>query len=103
MDINQALKDFTATIQAKPQLSNEELKTKFPEFNSDESLIQAARDYAATSLSGKYKSDEELNSKFPEFFNPVPMARPQEQSFALPGVTLPKKEKNSKQRRCSIW
>jgi len=68
------------------EILNEEIKTKFPEFNNNDNLVQSARDYAATSLSGKYNNDEELNSKFPEFF--VPMARPKN-NIALPGVNLP--------------
>jgi len=72
-DIQQALLDFDSTIKAKPNLTNEELMAKFPEFNNDLKLIQSAHDYSATLNSGKYDSHIEVNSKFPEFFSmPTP-------------------------------
>lgn len=63
----QALSDFSATITAKPYLTQDEVFEKFPEFNNDPKLLQSALDYSATAQSGKYKTVEELNSKFPEF------------------------------------
>lgn len=63
----QALSDFSATITAKPDLTKEEIFSKFPEFNNDESFLQSVMDYHATASSGKYKDVAELNSKFPEF------------------------------------
>lgn len=65
------LNDFSATLDAKPNLTKDELLQKFPEFGNDDNLLQSAVDYHATSKSGKYKTLEELNSKFPEFgFSP---------------------------------
>ncbi len=63
----EALSDFAATIEAKPNLTPKELLQKFPEFNNDSNALQAAFDYHETSKSGKYKTAEELNAKFPEF------------------------------------
>lgn len=63
----QSLADFSATVEAKPNLSEEELFAKFPEFNSDRDLLQSALDYHTTKKSGKYKTDQELDAKFPEF------------------------------------
>ena len=63
----QALNDFSSTIEAKPNLTEKELLQKFPEFNNDSKVLQAAYDYNATSKSGKYKNVDELNGKFPEF------------------------------------
>ena len=61
------MSDFASTIGEKPNLSSEEIFTKFPEFNGDNTFLQATMDYYETSKSGKYKTQEELNSKFPEF------------------------------------
>lgn len=66
--IQQALIDFDVTIKAKPNLSDKELLSKFPEFGNDINKLQAAKDYSATLNSGKYKDPSEFNSKFPEFF-----------------------------------
>lgn len=66
--IQQALIDFDVTIKAKPNLSDKELLSKFPEFDNDINKLQAAKDYSATLNSGKYKDPSEFNSKFPEFF-----------------------------------
>jgi hypothetical protein len=67
-EFDDTLQDFIATTTAKPNLSNEELLQKFPEFKGDEALLQSAYDYKATVASGKYPDTTELNSKFPEFF-----------------------------------
>ena len=66
--IQQALYDFDETLRTK-DYSNEELLSKFPEFNNSQELLDAAFDYSATLNSGKYKSSEEFNDKFPEFFD----------------------------------
>jgi len=63
----QVLSDYAATIEAKPNLTKDEIFKKFPEFGNDDSFLQSASDYVATSKSGKYKDVLELNSKFPEF------------------------------------
>lgn len=68
MDIQKVLLDFDATIQAKPELTDDELLQKFPEFENDTAKLVAARDYSATLNSDKYKGPEEFNDKFPEFF-----------------------------------
>jgi hypothetical protein len=63
----EVLSDFSATIDAKPDLTPDEIFAKFPEFGNDEGMLQSAVDYHATSKSGKYKTLDELNAKFPEF------------------------------------
>lgn len=63
----EVLNDFSSTISAKPNLTKEEIFSKFPEFKNDDLFLQSAMDYHETSKSGKYKTVEELNSKFPEF------------------------------------
>lgn len=67
--IQQSLYDFDATIKAKPNLTDKELLSKFPEFGNDINKLQAAKDYSVTLNSGKYKSVDEFNNKFPEFFS----------------------------------
>ena len=67
-EIQQTLEDFKATVSAKPNLSDKELLSKFPEFSGSNEKLQSAKDYVATQNSGKYKSQAEINSKFPEFF-----------------------------------
>jgi hypothetical protein len=67
-EFDDILQDFIATTTAKPNLSNEELLQKFPEFKGDEALLQSAYDYKATVASGKYSDATQLKSKFPEFF-----------------------------------
>lgn len=69
--IQQSLYDFDATIKAKPNLTDKELMSKFPEFGNDISKLQSAKDYSATLNSGKYKDVSEFNVKFPEFFSDV--------------------------------
>src|ERR1035437_7471488 len=84
-DIQQALLDFDSTIKAKPNLTNQELMAKFPEFNNDPKLLQSAHDYSATLNSGKYDSHMEMNAKFPEFF-----------SMATPGgIPIPKQKEQT--------
>jgi hypothetical protein len=63
----QTLADYSATISAKPNLTQAEIFQKFPEFNNDVKFLQSATDYHATLSSGKYKSEQEVDSKFPEF------------------------------------
>ena len=63
----QVLSDFSTTVDAKPNLTTQEIFDKFPEFNNDEKMLQSAMDYHETSKTGKYKTVDELNSKFPEF------------------------------------
>ena len=62
----QVLNDFTATLDAKPELTQAEIFQKFPEFNNDPGFLQVAMDYHATVKSGKYGDAEEINAKFPE-------------------------------------
>ena len=90
MPLQQALNDFSATIAAKPNLSDSDLLSKFPEFNNDPSLLQSAKDYAVTASSGKYSTTDALNSKFPEFFGaPSGVNAPAKQNFAItPEVQL---------------
>ena len=63
----EALSDFSATIEAKPELSKQEIHQKFPEFQNNDEILQSAMDYHATVKSKKYKTTEEINAKFPEF------------------------------------
>ena len=82
-DWNQILADFSATKEAKPNLTKEEWFSKFPEFNNDDKLLQAAYDYDATVKSGKYKDDQKtLQSKFPEFWGG--QAKQQPTRYQLP-------------------
>ena len=67
-DWSQILADFSATRQAKPNLTEAEWLQKFPEFGNSHDMLQAAFDYDATVRSGKYTDTTELQSKFPEFW-----------------------------------
>ena len=66
-EIQSALYDFAATADANPDVTDEEIMAKFPEFGNDPAKVQAAWDYYVTSKSGQYE-EAEINSKFPEFF-----------------------------------
>lgn len=103
-DWSQILADFSATKEAKPNLSQAEWLQKFPEFGNDPTLLQAAFDYDETVRSGKYPNQDELRSKFPEFWpaparvdvsdveqaaqNDTPVAEQAE----IPTVTMPEVE-----------
>lgn len=63
----QLIGDFVATIDSKPDLTKQEIFSKFPEFKNDEGFLQSMVDYRATLKSGKYKSEVEARVKFPEF------------------------------------
>lgn len=63
----QLIGDFVATIDSKPNLTKQEIFSKFPEFKNDEGFLQSMVDYRATLKSGKYKSEVEARVKFPEF------------------------------------
>lgn len=69
-EIDIVLEDFIAATNAKPNLSDEDLLSKFPEFKGDKELLQSAFDYKATTASGKYADVSEIRTKFPEFFPP---------------------------------
>jgi hypothetical protein len=64
-DIIQSLRDFVTTSNSGKYATEEELLSKFPEFQGYD--VQLLRDFVATSNSGKYATEEELLSKFPEF------------------------------------
>ncbi len=82
----QVLSDFAATIEAKPNLSKQEIYQKFPEFGGDDNVLQAAVDYQATSKSGKYSNLAELNSKFPEFEFEVEKKNPSQTTGGNSGI-----------------
>ncbi len=82
----QVLSDFAATIEAKPNLTKQEIYQKFPEFGGDDNVLQAAVDYQATSKSGKYSNLAELNSKFPEFEFEVEKKNPSQTTGGNSGI-----------------
>jgi hypothetical protein len=61
------LKDFYVTIYDKPYLSDDELLTKFPEFESDKDAIRIAREYIEVLNRNPNFSREEIDIVFPEF------------------------------------
>jgi hypothetical protein len=64
-DIKQALKDFVATANSGNYANEDEIFSKFPEFNGyDRQLL---KDFVATANEGNYDTEEELFAKFPEF------------------------------------
>lgn len=89
----QILADFSATKQAKPNLTEGEWLQKFPEFNNDSKLLQAAFDYDATVQSGKYSDVGELQSKFPEFWPQVPGQ--EDDKTEIPTVTMEQVEQQA--------
>lgn len=62
----QLIGDFVATIDSKPNLTKQEIFSKFPEFKNDEGFLQSMVDYRTTLKSGKYKSEVDARLKFPE-------------------------------------
>lgn len=61
----QTLADFASTIHDNPNLSEQEILTKFPEFEGDKNAIQSALDYISTV--GENEPPKDINTKFPEF------------------------------------
>jgi hypothetical protein len=68
-DIKQSLRNFVATANSGKYATEEEVLSKFPEFNGyDRQLL---RNFVATANSGKYATEDEVFAKFPEFFGDV--------------------------------
>lgn len=60
-----SLADFIATTQTKPEITQEEIKEKFPEFRWQE---QSLADFIATIEAKPEITQEEVQQKFPEFY-----------------------------------
>jgi len=94
MDIKQTLLDFHNTLKSSPEISDDELLTKFPQIGKDN--LSAAFDYSATLDSGKYETEDEFVDKFPEFF-PVKKKEEPVDGGTLPEVVVTASKQSSSQ------
>lgn len=64
-DPTQSIADFIATLDAKPEITEQDIQTKFPEFIGKE---QALADLIATMEAKPELTQEEIQAKFPELY-----------------------------------